>query len=255
MSKYLVIANWKMNPSTFQEAEVLFRNILKAVRGLKDIEVVFCPPFVWLPRLAVDFFSVRPKSQLKLGAQDCHWEKAGAFTGEVSAPMLKDLGCQYVILGHSERRQYFGETDQIINEKIKIALKTRLKPILCIGEKETEREELSVVLENQLISCLLGVSQGQLERLVIAYEPVWAIGTGNACGVNDAMQAAILIRKILARLYGRFLSQRIKILYGGSVNSQNSKDYVSRVAMDGLLVGGASLNAGEFIKIIKSLVE
>lgn len=255
MSKYLVVANWKMNPSTSQEVEVLLRNVRKEIKGLKDIEVVFCPPFVWLPRLAVDFFGVRRKSQLKLGAQNCHWEKAGAFTGEVSALMLKELGCQYVILGHSERRQYFNETDQLINKKIKLALKTRLRPILCIGEQEIEREEIQSVLESQLTNCLAGVAQGQIERIVIAYEPVWAIGTGNACGVNDAMQATILIRKILARLYNRPLSKRMKVLYGGSVTSKNAADYVKKVGMDGLLVGGASLDAGEFIKIVKTLVE
>lgn len=255
MGKFLVVANWKMNPSTLQEAEVLFRNVQKGVAGLKDVEVIICPPYVYLPALRASAFArQRPGFDgLAFGSQNCHWEKAGAFTGEVSASMIKDAGGQYVILGHSERRHHFGETDELINKKIKAALKERLRPILAIGEKEEEREQVSRVLMEQLAADLAGVKQGQAERIIIAYEPVWAIGTGDSCQANDIMQAGILIRKILGRLYSRAFAKRAKILYGGSVTSKNSADCVKKSGLDGLLVGGASLNAGEFIKIVKSL--
>lgn len=253
----LIVANWKMNPVTLDEAKRLFEVVKKGVAGfslprrklkfaIPEVEVVTCPPFVYLSNFQLS------ASSLQLGAQNCFYEEKGAFTGEISPLMLKNLGCRYVIIGHSERRQYFGETNEMINKKIKAALKTRLKPILCLGEKEEEREQIKEILENQLIQDLKEVSPGQITNIVIAYEPVWAIGTGNYCSVDDALSAYLMIKKFLTNYYSRNLANRVKILYGGSIDNQNAASYIKEARMDGLLVGGASLNASEFIKIVKS---
>jgi len=240
--KPLIVANWKMNPQTLAEANRLFNSVKNGVKNIKKVEVVICPPFLYL----FDFLSRWIKSQiLKLGAQDCFWEEKGAFTGEVSPTMLKDLGCKYVIIGHSERRA-LGETNEMINKKIRAVLKANLRPILCIGETEKERkeEETKKVLKNQLeksLNCLISQS---LNRLIIAYEPVWAIGTGRACGIPEAQAVDLFLKKII---------KNVSILYGGSVNSQNARNYIKKAGFQGLLVGGVSLNAKEFIKIVKDI--
>ena len=254
--KSLIIANWKMNPQTLAEAKRLFNSIKNGLKNIKNTKVVICPPFVYLPALASSA-SAKGCGAISFGSQDCFWEQKGAYTGEVSPKMLKDLGCQYVILGHSERRIYLGETDEMINKKIKLALKAKLNPILCIGETEEERNQggIQEVLKNQLISALLGISKSiiQNSKFSIAYEPIWAIGTGKACEVNEAQTMGLFIRKIVAQLYGSPVSKKVQILYGGSINSKNALSYIKEARMQGLLVGGASLDHQEFIQIVKKI--
>lgn len=227
----LIVANWKCNPTTLAEAKRLFNSIKKGVKNAKEVEVVICPPFLYLSIINNQL------SFIKLGGQDCFWEDPpagrGAFTGEISPLMLKNLGCQYVIIGHSERRRYFGETDKMINKKLKAVLKNGLKPILCI-------EKIS-----QIKKTLKDLSKKEREKLILAYEPIWAIGTGKACGIPKAKKINHSIRKILGK--------KISLLYGGSVNSQNAKDFIVMAKFQGLLVGGASLNPKEFIKIVKNV--
>lgn len=246
----LIIANWKMNPSKLAEARYLLAAVLKEAKVAKntETEIIFCPPFVWLRDLMAEF---KPKKGLAFGAQNCHWELSGAYTGEISAMMLADVGAKYVILGHSERRQFLGETDAIINLKIKTALKAELRPILCVGEKEGE--EMSLVVEGQLTKDLMGLNFNQIKEVIIAYEPVWAIGTGRPCLPDNALSAALFIKRIITKLYSRFLAEKIPVLYGGSVEAQNAADYIKVANANGLLVGGASLEAEEFVKIIKQL--
>ena len=239
----LIIANWKCNPTTLRKAKRIFNLVKKGVKNVKNVEVVICPPFVYLS----NFFNGRGKSTIKLGGQDSSYEEKGAFTGEISSLMLKDLGCQYVIIGHSERRT-LGETDEMINKKIKAAVKVELKPILCIGENLRERKQGKTfkVLKKQLQPAFKNAKSQILNTkyLVIAYEPLWAIGTGNHCGILEAKKVNLFIRKIV---------KNITIIYGGSVNSQNSSDYIKKAGFEGLLVGGASLNSKEFVKIAGNL--
>ncbi len=267
MNKILIVANWKCNPTTIDEAKVLFEVVEKDVQKAKNVEVVICAPFVFLSDLlkiknlrifakgacpSVRRGSASGGNNLFLGGQDCFWESHGAFTGEISPVMLKNLGCSYVIIGHSERRNFLNETSEMINKKIKSCLKARLKPILCIGEKEGE--DRALVLKQQLVDALKEVSATQIGGIVIAYEPVWAIGTGKACLSDAVLEAVLLMRKILSQFYGRSTAEKVKIIYGGSVKSNNAAEYVKKVGMDGLLVGGASLNASEILKIIKNII-
>lgn len=263
MFKTLIIANWKCNPVTPKEAEHLFTAIKNGIGRIEGVEVVICPPFIWLSLLSASTKSAAPAGGQGpvFGAQDCFWEGKGAYTGEVSSLMIKNLGCQYVIIGHSERRKHFQETDEVINKKLKAALKARLKPILCVGEEARDAfnsegrpvNEMSLVVAEQLEKDLSGISLSRIRDMIIAYEPIWAIGTGNPCSSDDAMKAALFIRKTLNKLYNRTIAEKVKILYGGSVNSQNAVDYTKGARMDGLLVGGASLNASEFVKIVKKV--
>ena len=244
--KTLIIANWKMNPKSLKEAQELFEAVKAGVKKNKNVEVVICPPFMYLPALI--------NKGLAIGAQNCHWEAQGAYTGEVSPAMLADAGAEYIILGHSERRRYLGETDEIINLKLKAALKARLKPIICIGEKEGEGIES--VVENQLTKILVNIPGGQLKNIIIMYEPVWAISTTagcKKCSPDEALSASLFIRRVIAKLYSRFFSDQITIVYGGSVDSKNIADYVVKAGLAGALVGAASLKAEEFIKIVKTL--
>jgi len=236
--KNLIVANWKMNPSTKKEVEEIFNGIKAGSEGLNS-EIIICPPAVYLPLL----------TGLPLGAQNVFYEEKGAFTGEVSTLMLKDLGVEYVIIGHSERRKYFAETDEIINKKIKKSLEAGLKVIFCIGETAEEREagKKNEVLERQLKIGLQGINlaeSGTPLAINIAYEPVWAIGTGNNCDTAEAKEALEFIKKNI--------SAQTRILYGGSVKSENSGAYIKEAGYNGLLVGGASLIAEEFVKIVKS---
>ncbi len=243
-----VIANWKMNPDSFSEAKNLFLSINEKLTGIKDIKVVVCPPFVYLSKLKEN------KTKIELGAQNCFWEKNGAYTGEISVQMLKYVGCQYVILGHSERRKYFKESNQEIAKKLKAVTDANLIPVLCIGEtvEEKERGTTVKVLENQVFSALYGLEKLG-EVFLIAYEPVWAIGTGISCGIEEAGQTRLEIKKSLLKLFNnKEIDKNFYFLYGGSVNSGNSQDYLEKAGFDGLLVGGASLNPEEFGKIIKS---
>jgi triosephosphate isomerase len=196
-----------------------------------------------------------PKS-IKLGGQDMFWEAQGPYTGQVSGKMLKDMGCDYVILGHSERREYAGETDEVINGKLKMALKCNLTPILCIGERAGE--DMGIVLAAQLEGCLKDIGKNQIEKVVLVYEPVWAIssgvvGSGKPCLPDDALSASLYMKKILSNLYSRFLAEKMIILYGGSVDSSNAASYVREARLGGVLVGGASLDGEEFSKLANSL--
>ena len=242
--KPLIVANWKMNPQTLAEAKRLFNSIKK---GSRNARVVICPPFVFLPELKVR------RSKVQLGAQNCFWEEKGAFTGEVSVGMIKSLGCKYVIIGHSERRRYFKETNSVINKKIRLALQNKLEPILCIGETEQEKNkgEFSKVIRTQLEKGLKKVPRAKIDEISIAYEPIWAIGTGKACQPVQAHITSLLIRKIVTRLYNRGVAEKMPVLYGGSVNKDNALDYLRESGMAGLLIGGASLRPKEFVKIIK----
>lgn len=242
--KKLIVANWKMNPKAAKEALALLEEVKKEVRSVKEAEIIICPPAIWLQNL-------KPGATMKMGAQNCHWEMGGAFTGEISATMVAGAGAEYVILGHSERRQFMGETNEIISLKIKAALKAKLKIILCVGEKIGE--EMSTVVESQMIASLAGLSVNQMKEMVIAYEPVWAIGTGKACSPDDALSVGLFVRKTLTKLYSRFLAERTPVLYGGSVNEQNCQAYISQSRLDGLLVGGASLDAKELGQIAKKI--
>ena len=258
MQKLLIIANWKMNPQTFKEAERLFEAADKNAKGAKNAEIVICPPYVQMSDIRFQM-SGKSKNGIKLGSQNCFWERQGAYTGEVSAAMLKDLGCEYVIVGHSERRQYFGETDEIINKKLKAVLSARLKPILCIGESADEKEQIKSILEGHLKGCLEGIKQNQIANIIFAYEPVWAISTsGNEfCAPDYAFSAGLLMRKFLLDRYGKYAGKKPKIIYGGSVDAKekNAVMYIREAKMDGVLVGAASLKAEEFGKIIKSIGE
>jgi len=226
----------------------LFEEIIDVGR-LKNIETVICPPFPFLSIFG------SPKS-IRLGSQDIFWEAQGPYTGQVSGKMLKDLGCDYVILGHSERRQYAGESDEIINAKLKMALKCGLAPILCIGERAGE--EMGEVLAAQLNGCLKDISKTEIQDIIFVYEPVWAIssgivGTGKPCLPDDALSAGLFMKKIITGLYGRFLAEKTAIIYGGSVDSKNAASFIREARMQGVLVGGASLDAEEFSKIADSL--
>lgn len=218
-----------MNPSSLDQAETLFNSI----SGKQGVEVVICPPFVYLPELS--------SSEIKLGGQDCFWKERGAFTGEISPAMLKDLGCEYVIVGHSERRDIFKEDDQMISKKVKAVTEQDLTPVLCVGETAQEREkgETEQVLKKQLGTGLKSVDQASA---IIGYEPRWAIGSGNACEPSQAQEAASLIKQEFDR--------ETPVVYGGSVNSENAASYLG--AFEGLLIGGASLESEKFNKIIET---
>lgn len=247
--KTLIVANWKCNPVTFKEAKYLLISIQKIKSLARNLEVVVCPPFVYLSGLQNKF------KNFKLGAQNCFWEEKGAFTGEVSAKMLKDIGCKYVIVGHSERRRYFLETYEIINKKLKIAIENKLKPILCVGETQEERTKglVAKILNSQINIALRGIKAKDGKQIIIAYEPVWAIGTGNNCLPKDAQQVRLLIKKIITQKFSRVLANRLAILYGGSVNSSNGVYYIKEAGFQGLLVGGASLDPKEFIRLLNSI--
>jgi triosephosphate isomerase len=246
--KVLIVANWKCNPKSIREAISLFEKVKYGIRKLKNVEVVVCPPSCFLPLFKKSLNPI-------LGGQDCFWEQSGAFTGEVSPVMLKDVGCKYVIIGHSERKFWRGETEEIINMKLKAAISSQLKPIFCVGETEEERnmDNTQNIIQVQLENGLKNISKKELENIIIAYEPVWAIGSGNPCPVDEAQTMGLLIRKIINHLYNRNVSENIRVLYGGSVNSKNSADYVKEARLQGLLVGGASLDAKEFIEIVKAV--
>jgi triosephosphate isomerase len=251
MIQKLIVANWKMNPQSLNEAKKLFNSVKNWIKRnsdiLQNVRIIICPPFVYLSNIASSNFQHRT-SIISLGAQDLFWEEKGAFTGEISPTMLKNLGVEYVIVGHSERRQVLGETDEMINKKLKAAIKTKLKPILCIGEKRREVGSRKYEeIRNQLKKALKGIPNSFFrlpDSLTIAYEPVWAIGTGNPCKPENAKEVLLFLRKIV----------KFPILYGGSVNSKIAKDYIE-VGFDGLLVGGASLDPKEFIEIIKSVAK
>ena len=242
MNKPLFIANWKMNPQKPRDAQALFREV---ERGVGRAEVVLCIPFVHLSL----FQNVK---SVGLGAQDCFWEERGAYTGEISSRQLKSLGCTHVIIGHSERKRYMGETMAMVNKKVLAALRAGLRPILCIGEKKRGEKQR---VTQQLRAALLGVKKKDAAKLVIVYEPEWAISSTKASRVATPADAAILaavMRQILEEKFGSATARGIRILYGGSVDSRNIAGFLKESSIQGALVGAASLNAKEFVRLVKT---
>jgi len=248
MLSYFIIANWKMNPENLGKAKSLLSSVEVSLTD-SNKEIVICPPVIFLPSLRQII------NRCHLGSQNVFYEKQGAFTGEISTGMLKDAGCEYVILGHSERRQYFGETDEVVNKKVLAVLGAGLKPVICLGEPERQAENIGEILKKQLSIILSGVAKQKLKEVVLVYEPIWAISTtpnSQPCLPDDALTVYLFLRKTLIQIYGHGLAEKILILYGGSVNAKNVADYVKISQFNGLLVGSASLKSEEFIKIIKS---
>jgi len=254
MRKPIVVGNWKMNKTVGEAVEFVkkLRILCKGIAGIQEIETVVCPPFTALHAVSQSLLG----STIKLGAQNLYWEKEGAFTGEISPPMLKDHGCTYVILGHSERRQHFGETNLNVSKRVVAAQSHGLIPIVCVGETLAEREEdrtLSVI-EEQVRGCLRSWNHTKNQLLVIAYEPVWAIGTGRNAAPEQANEAHAFIRFLLNDLFGERASSTTRILYGGSVNPKNIEALMAQPELDGTLVGGASLDTESFVHIVKSSI-
>ena len=247
--KKLMAGNWKMNKVT-ADAATLARELVMSIGSQPDVEVVVCPPFTALESVgaAID------GSLIKLGAQNMHFEASGAFTGEVSAPMLRSLFATHVILGHSERRTLFGETDEFVNKKVLAALKNQLRPILCVGETLSEREAGSTlkVVQSQTERSLEGVSREQASSVIVAYEPVWAIGTGKVATAEQAQEVHAFIRGLLTKAHGEAVAQRVRILYGGSMKPANAAELLGQRDIDGGLIGGASLEARSFTELVSA---
>jgi len=244
----LVVGNWKMFTTPAEGAD-LAAEIARRLGNLQGVEVVVAPPFTSLAAVGP---AIRGKG-IHLAAQDLHWEERGPFTGAVSRGMLEALGCLYVIVGHSERRKHFGETDQQVNRKIQAALCGGLRPILCVGEEEGERAggKLREVIRRQVSRALDGYPAGSALQLAVAYEPVWAIGTGKAASPEDAAEAHQVIRRQMERILGEGPSAAVRILYGGSVTGENVAGFAARPEVDGVLVGGASLKPADFAAIVR----
>ncbi len=244
----LIAGNWKMN-KTVGEAVELVKQLKGSISAVDGVEVAVAPPFTALQAVQKELLG----SSIKLTAQNLFWEEKGAFTGEVSPVMLKDIGCHYVIIGHSERRQFFGETDETVNRRIRGALGHRLEPIFCIGETLKEREEGTTyaVIGRQMEGGLRGFGENEIGSLVIAYEPVWAIGTGKTATPQQAQEVHRFIRTNLEKLFSRELAAKVRIQYGGSVTPENIKGLMSQEDIDGALVGGASLKSETFSKIVR----
>ena len=244
MRKPFIAGNWKMNTNG-ESANALAAGLAKEIGDIDTVDVAVCPPYVYLQSVAAQLSS----SNIALGSQNVYFEEKGAYTGEISTLMLADL-CEFVIIGHSDRRQYFNDTGEIVNKKIVAALKVDLKPILCVGERleENEAGKTEEVVTKQLGSSLAGI--GYINGLIIAYEPVWAIGTGRAATSEQANETISLIRRNIARLYSDGIAQDMRILYGGSVTAANTTEFMKQPEIDGALVGGASLKATEFLSIV-----
>lgn len=254
MRKKLIAGNWKMNKS-YSEAKSLMKEIKSSVtkKTADAVDVVVCPPFISIPAASEIFNS----SGINFGGQNIHFKDEGAYTGEISASMLKEIGCRYVILGHSERRQYFHETNHIINFKVIKALEHGLTPILCVGETLEQREQgIEVkVVDEQVTLCLKDVNASQMADVVIAYEPVWAIGTGKTANPEQADEMHKEIRKSLENLYNATVAGTTRILYGGSMNDKNAIELLSKPNIDGGLIGGAALKSDSFLKIIEAGIQ
>src|SRR5213080_3715872 len=253
MRKKIVAANWKMN-MTLGESARYVESLLLDFGERTDVEVVIVPPFTAIAQVT-EALSKAP--HIKVGAQNMHWEKNGAFTGEISAALLRDLFVRYVVLGHSERRTLFGETDEIVNLKVRAAHEATLRPIVCIGETLEQRDKGNVekILAIQLRGSLKELSEKELQETVIAYEPVWAIGTGRNATPDQAQEAHAFIRHILREMANDATAERVRIQYGGSVNPENAHELMSQPDIDGALVGGASLDPRSFAQIVKAARE
>ncbi|SHI05170.1 triosephosphate isomerase [Clostridium collagenovorans DSM 3089] len=246
MRKAMIAGNWKMN-NTISEGVKLIEELKDLVKD-SSCDVVVCPTFLSLESCV----KAAKGTNIKIGAQNMHFEKSGAFTGEVSVDMLKELGIEYVIIGHSERRQYFNETDETVNKKVKVALENKIVPILCCGESLEQREgnTTEAVIEKQVTLGLQGIDKDEVKKVVIAYEPIWAIGTGKTATSEQANDTIKFIRTTVAKLYGNDIAEEMRILYGGSVKSSTIKEQMAMSDIDGGLVGGASLKASEFAAIV-----
>ncbi|WP_371371975.1 triose-phosphate isomerase [Sporomusa aerivorans] len=247
MRKPVIAGNWKMH-KTAGEGVKLVQELNALTKAAQDVEIVVCPPFTALAAAA----GAVAGTNIGLGAQNMHWEEKGAFTGEVAPGMLKDIGCTHVIVGHSERRQYFAETDATVNKKAKAALAAGLIPIVCVGETLSEREanETEKVVGVQVKGGLEGLTAGQVAGLIIAYEPVWAIGTGRTASAEDANAVCAFIRRTVAAMFGQQAADSVRIQYGGSVKPDNIAELMAKPDIDGALVGGASLEAPTFSKLV-----
>jgi triosephosphate isomerase len=249
--KKLIAGNWKMN-KTSADATQLAQDLVNEIGKVVDIDIVICPPFTSLEVVGKTIDG----STVKLGAQNMHPDASGAFTGEISAPMLRAFFATHVILGHSERRQYFGEDDAFVNKKVLSALKNQLRPILCVGETLAEREAGSTlkVVQTQLEAGLEGVGKDLAPSVVIAYEPVWAIGTGKVATTEQAQEVHAFIRTLLTKLFGEPIAQKLRILYGGSMKPANAPELLAQKDIDGGLIGGASLETRSFVELVKAAV-
>jgi triosephosphate isomerase len=249
LRKKLIAGNWKMN-KTAADGVALTKEIAAAIGRETSVDVVLCPPFTALESVA----HALEGQAIKLGAQNMNPEKSGAFTGEVSAEMLRALFVSHVILGHSERRMFFGDTDAFVNKKVLAALANQLKPILCVGETLAEREAGTTlaVVQRQVEAGLAGVTAEQMAGVIVAYEPVWAIGTGKVATTAQAQEVHAFIRSLLTKLYGEPLAQKVRILYGGSMKPSNAPELLAEKDIDGGLIGGAALEAKSFIELVKA---
>ena len=247
--KAVIAGNWKMN-KTRPEAKALLEELKPLVSDIKNVEVVACVPFTNLETA----LEATKGTNIKIGAQNCHFEKSGAFTGEISADMLKEMGVEYVVLGHSERRQYFGETDETVNKRTKAALAAGLKPIVCVGELLREREcgITEEVIGRQIKLDFFDIPAEDFAKCIIAYEPVWAIGTGKTATADQAEEVCGFIRAQLEKKYGKAAADAAVIQYGGSMNAKNAAELVAKENVDGGLIGGASLKAPDFTEIVKA---
>ena len=249
MRRKILAANWKMN-FTQVEAESYLHTFLGEIGEVDDVEIVVIPPFTSIPVLA----QISEKAPfIRIGAQNMHWERSGAYTGEISPTMLRALFVKYVVIGHSERRSLFGETDETVNRKVHSALEAGLRPIVCVGETAAQRdnEEVETVLKRQLELGLKDLSAKDAAEIVIAYEPVWAIGTGRTATPAQAQEAHHFIRSVLGEIFGPAVSERVRIQYGGSVKPENAQELMRQSDIDGALIGGASLEPHSFAKIIR----
>jgi len=246
MRTRFIAGNWKMN-MTVSEAVRMVESFKEKVADVKDIEIAICPPAIDI----VPLNEILKDSNIELGAQNMHWEEKGAYTGELSASMITETGVKYIIIGHSERRQYFAETDQTVNRKVKAAFENGLKPIICVGETLEERDKglTEEKVRIQVKSALAGLNDEDVAEIVIAYEPIWAIGTGESASPSVANEVIQIIRETVEKQYPG-IAEKIRIQYGGSVKPHNIEDYISESDIDGALVGGASLDAESFASII-----
>src|SRR5437588_1806420 len=253
MRKKIIAANWKMN-MTQAEAERFVQSLLLDLGDITDVEVVIIPPFTAIAKVME---ALGASQGIKVGAQNMHWEPSGAFTGEISSALLRDLLVRYVVLGHSERRTLFGETDEIVNRKVRAAHEATLRPIVCVGETLAQRDKGNVekILSIQLRGSLAGLGEKELQETVIAYEPIWAIGTGRNATPQQAQEAHAFIRKTLREMADDTTAERVRIQYGGSVKPENARELMSQSDIDGALVGGASLDPRSFAQIVKAARE
>jgi triosephosphate isomerase len=250
MRKPFIAGNWKMNTNS-TTAVALAAGLAKELQSVQTVDVAVCPPFVYLQSVAAALSA----SNIALGAQDVYFEGDGAFTGEISCAMLKDCSCGYVIIGHSERRHVLGETDALINKKIKAAINGGLLPIFCVGELLEERDagKTMQVVESQIRKGLEGLCKERVQAVTIAYEPVWAIGTGRTATPEQAQEVHAAIRALIEKLYDKSIAQAMRIQYGGSAKPSNTAELMAKPDVDGLLVGGASLKVEDFAKMVKTV--